>query len=134
MRKLLLALLAVFSCTALGYAATACRAPHGSHVTLFGGVDDPDVLVWDSKERLVRYASGSADARRFLLAHALLNRPGTRATILSCATGALHPKFGADDADAIGVRITTGRYRGRYGWVSSVDVHGLGVQEARDVW
>lgn len=100
-----------------------CRDGRGTHITLFGGVDDPDVLVWDSKDRLIRFAGGSTDERSFLLPHALLNRPGTRAVIVSCEQGAVHPKFSGEDADAIGVLIVSGHFRGRYGWVSSSDVH-----------
>ncbi|HET7813880.1 MAG TPA: hypothetical protein VFL13_05865 [Candidatus Baltobacteraceae bacterium] len=134
MFRVALVVLAVAACALPAIARTACHAPRGTHVTLFGGVDDPDVLVWDSKDRLVRYSGGSADTRQFLLPHALLGRPGTKAVVVSCSTGAVHPKFGAQDADAVGVMILSGKYRGRYGWVSSGDVHGAGVLEARDAW
>lgn len=114
--------------------AFACRATAGMHVTLFGGVDDPDVLVWDSKDRLIGYAGGSSDTRKFLLPHAILNRPGTRAVVVSCRANAVRPKFRNDPEDAIGVLILSGKYRGRYGWVSSSDVHGRGIPETRDQW
>lgn len=106
----------------------ACWARHGLHVRLFGGVDDPDVLVWDSRDRLQTFASGSFDTRVFLLPHALLNRPGTRAVVQSCVPGIVHSKFRMDSSDAIGVLIMDGRYRGRYGWVSSADIHARGVE------
>lgn len=111
-----------------------CSATHGMRVTLFGGVDDPDVLVWDSRDRLVNYAGGSADARQFLLPHAILNRPGTKAVVQSCWSGIVHPKFRMDPADAVGVLIITGKYRGRYGWVSSSDIHAPGIPENRERW
>ena len=114
--------------------ALACRAVPGMHVTLFGGVDDPDVLVWDSKDRLIGYAGGSSDTREFLLPHAILNRPGTRAVVVSCRPNEVRPKFRMDPEDAVGVLILSGKYRGRYGWVSSSDVHGRGIPEARDQW
>ncbi len=135
MPRTLLALLLLLSLGAQhASAAGKCRAAGGLHVTLFGGVDDPDVLVWDSQDRLERYSAGSVDARQFLLPHALLNRPGTRAVVLSCRANAVRPKFSGGTADAIGLKILSGRYRGRYGWVSSSDVHGSGMQEARDEW
>jgi hypothetical protein len=39
-----------------------------------------------------------------------------------------------DADDAVGVLIVSGRYRGRYGWVSSSDIHGQGIPEAREPW
>lgn len=115
-------------------AAQQCHAERGMQITLFGGVDDPDVLVWDSRDRLVSYGAGSTDTRKFLLPHALLNRPGTRAVVQSCVSGAVHSKFRMDADDAVGVLIVTGKYRGRYGWVSSSDVHGKGIPEAQEPW
>jgi len=126
------ALLAVLS-TALAVAAP-CHATHGLRVTLFGGVDDPDVLVWDSRDRLVAFAGGSSDTRKFLLPHALLTHPGTAAIVQDCMSGIVHPKFRMDAEDAIGVLIVSGKYRGRYGWVSSSDVHGPGIPEPREEW
>jgi hypothetical protein len=115
-------------------AANTCTIVRGTQVTLFGGVDDPDVLVWDSRSRLVTYAGGSSDQRRFLLPHAMLTRPGTKAVVQYCESGIVHPKFHMDAADAIGVLILSGKYRGRYGWVSSSDLRGPGVPEQRDPW
>ncbi len=124
--------LAVFA--AGGAAAQQCHAERGMQITLFGGVDDPDVLVWDSRDRLISFGAGSTDARKFLLPHALLNRPGTRAVVEVCISGAVHSKFRMDADDAIGVLIVSGKYRGRYGWVSSSDIHGRGIPEEQDPW
>jgi hypothetical protein len=115
-------------------AAPKCHAVRGMQVTLFGGVDDPDVLVWDSRDRLVSYGAGSTDTRQFLLPHALLNRPGTRAVVQGCVQGVVHSKFRMDADDAVGVQILSGRYRGRYGWVSSSDIRGRGIPEAEESW
>jgi hypothetical protein len=115
-------------------ASNQCHAARGMHVMLFGGVDDPDVLVWDSRDRLIAYGAGSMDTRQFLLPHALLNTPGTRAVVQSCVGGIVHSKFRTDPDDAVGVLITTGRYRGRYGWVSSSDLRGNGIPEAQEPW
>ncbi len=120
--------------TAAAYAQQQCYAARGMHVTLFGGVDDPDVLVWDSRDRLVSYAGGSSDSRKFLLPHALLNRPGTQAVVIECRAGIVHSKFSLATDDAIGIVIMTGKYRGRYGWVSSSDIHGRGIPESRALW
>lgn len=124
----------LFIALAGGAAARQCYASRGMHVTLFGGVDDPDVLVWDSRDRLISYGAGSADARTFLLPHALLNRPGTRAIVQECAGGVVHSKFHMDADDAVGVLIVSGKYRGRYGWVSSSDIRGKGIPEAQEPW
>ncbi len=117
----------------LAVAIVTCHARSGMDVTLFGGVDDPDVLVWDSRDRLVSYSGGTSDARKFLLPHALLTRPGTKAVIVSCRAGIVHSKFSMDAEDAVGVLIMSGKYRGRYGWVSSSDIHGRGIPET-SVW
>ncbi len=125
----------ILQATLVSQAGTVvCHAAHGMRVTLFGGVDDPDVLIWDSRDRLISYAGGSSDTRQFLLPHAILNRPGTRAVVQSCVVGIVHPKFHMDAADAVGVLITSGKYRGRYGWVSSLDIHGTGIPELRSQW
>ena len=115
-------------------AAAQCHANRGMRITLFGGVDDPDVLVWDNRDRLVAFASGSSDTRKFLLPHALLARPGTVAIVQGCVAGTVHSKFRMDPEDAVGVLILTGTYRGRYGWVSSSDVHGPGIPEPVEQW
>lgn len=130
-------LAAVLFCAGLAFASAAqqkCFARHGMHITLFGGVDDPDVLVWDSRDRLVSYGAGSTDTRRFLLPHAMLTRPGTQALVQTCLGGIVHQKFSMDADDAIGVLILSGKYRGRYGWVSSSDIRGKGIPEAAEPW
>lgn len=133
MRSVAVLLLLMLIAGSAGY-ADQCRATNGMQVTLFGGVDDPDVLVWDSRARLLTYSSGSSDTRKFLLPHALLTRPGTRAVVVNCYFGLVHAKFRMDAEDAIGVQILSGQYRGRYGWVSSADIHGRGIPEAREPW
>lgn len=133
-RCLALTVFALAALVAPAIAAPQCHAARGMQVTLFGGVDDPDVLVWDSRGRLVSYGAGSTDTRQFLLPHALLNRPGTRAVVQSCVAGIVHSKFRTDADDAIGVQIVSGKYRGRYGWVSSSDIRGNGIPEAQEPW
>ena len=133
MRKLLL--VAIILLLSLSRAwADPCAARPGLPVSLFGGVDDPDVLLWDSRARLSAFAAGSDDARKFLLPHALLIRPGTRARVLRCVEGAVYSKFHMTPEDAVGVLILSGQYRGRYGWASSYDVHGRGIPEPVEQW
>lgn len=112
----------------------ACSIARGEHVALFGGVDDPDVLVWDSRDRLLEYAEGSEDTRGFLLPHAMLNRPGTIAVVQECVAKVVHSKFQVVVEDAVGVLILSGPYRGRYGWVSSSDLRGRGIPREKDAW
>jgi hypothetical protein len=133
-KRTIIALLLCLAAITQAHAADQCHAARGMHVTLFGGVDDPDVLVWDSRDRLITYGAGSADTRQFLLPHALLNRPGTRALVQSCVGGVVHSKFRTDADDAVGVLILSGPYRGRYGWVSSSDLRGQGIPEAQEPW
>lgn len=126
--------IAALTCIAIPAQAAGCHAVRGIRITLFGGVDDPDVLVWDSRDRLTAFASGSSDARKFLLPHALLARPGTPAVVQGCEAAAVHSKFRMDAEDAVGVKILGGEYRGRYGWVESSDVHGPGIPESQEQW
>jgi hypothetical protein len=91
-------------------------------VTLKSTYLDPDVLVWDSRQRVVDYAGGIWSAKD-VLAHTLLAKPGTRATVVQCVTAAIHSRFASDQQDAIGVRILNGPNRGRFGWATGEDVH-----------
>lgn len=121
--------------TAAGPALAArCRAQRGQRVELFGGMDDPDILVWDTRDRLLEYAAGSADTRRFLIPHALLVRPGTQAIVQECRRGEVRERFQFDADDAVGIRLTSGRYRGRYGWVSGADVRTGDGSSHGDPW
>lgn len=109
--------------TANGARAASCTAPSGGRIVLASDAVDPDVFLWDSRTRLVDYAAGQWGNTRSIFAHTLLAEPGTQATIVSCIAGVAHPKFGSGDEDAIGVKVVSGPYRGRYGWVLSSDIH-----------
>lgn len=117
----LLAVLIVFS-AALCFAAE-CGLRAGTPVTLASNPNDPDVIVWDSRERLVAYAAGRWNSAHDVMAHTKIAGPGTRARVIACFAGAAHLKLADIDRDAIGVRIMSGPLRGRYGWVVSSDVH-----------
>jgi hypothetical protein len=105
-------------------AALACATARGKQVELTSQSLDPDVFVWDSMARLINYQAGkflTAD----VLHHTLLAPAGTRAVVLVCRDRVVHPRFIDGVADAVGVRLLTGRYRGQYGWVVSEDLHML---------
>jgi hypothetical protein len=103
--------------------AAACSANPGGHVTLASDAVDPDVFLWDSRDRLVDYAAGQWGNTRAIFAHTVLTEPGTEAMVVSCYPGVAHPKFATGDEDAIGVKIVKGPYKGRYGWILSSDAH-----------
>jgi hypothetical protein len=124
-RRLVVALGAIAVAAALRAASAAalCAAPAGGRVVLEADALDPDVFLWDSRSRLVDFAAGQWGNTRAIFAHTLLARPGTRATIVACIPAAAHPKFAQRDEDAVGVKLMSGPYRGRYGWVLSSDIH-----------
>ncbi len=105
-------------------AATAlCTANPGGKVVLESDAVDPDVFLWDSRTRLIDYAAGQWGNTQAIFAHTVLAEPGTQATVIACFPSAAHPKFSTGDEDAIGVKIMSGPYKGRYGWVLSSDIH-----------
>lgn len=98
-------------------ASADCRVHPSERVALFGTSDDPDVFVWDSRYRLRDYEGGTFDQMRALLPHAVLVRPGTRASVESCVANFVQSKYGTQPDDAVGIVITSGRLRGQRGWV-----------------
>ncbi len=105
------------------FAGAECETGPGGRVVLESDAVDPDVFLWDSRGRLAEYAAGEWGNTRAIFAHTLLAEPGTQALVVSCVRAAAHPKFGAGDEAAIGVKVMTGRYKGRFGWVLSSDIH-----------
>lgn len=120
---------ALFAALSVPAFAVPCALGVGQAVSLKSTDLDPDVFVWDSKQRAVEYAAGYWKDTRDVLAHSLLAKPGTRAMVVQCAPGAIHSKYASDLEDAIGVRIQNGPNKGRYGWVTSEDVHELLVRD-----
>ena len=102
--------------------ASACGATTGGHVTLASEAVDPDVFLWDSRQRLIDYTAGQWGNTRAIIAHTLLAEPGTEALVVSCVPSAAHPRYATSDEDAVGVKIMSGPHRGRFGWVLSSDV------------
>lgn len=89
---------------------------------------DPDVLVWDSKQRALDYAAGTWGTARDVMNHTLLAKPGTRALVIQCEAGVVHTKYTPSAQDVVGIRVLNGPNRGRYGWVTSREVHILTAQ------
>ena len=113
--------LLICALTGSSSSASACIAARGNHVVLASQAMDPDVFVWDSMLRLTNYTAGKY-VTNDVLRHTLLVSAGTEAVVVSCRDRAAHPRFSTEDADAVGVRLSTGRYRGHYGWVISMDL------------
>jgi len=103
-------------------AAEACSVRIGQRIALAAMSADPDVFIFDSRARLIDYAAGRFDEVKAVMAHTLLALPGTRAIVASCAPSAVKPKYSGNYFDAVGIKVTTGPYRGRWGWVSSEDL------------
>ncbi len=100
-----------------------CSVTPGGRVVLESDAVDPDVFIWDSRDRLIDYAAGAWGNTRAIFAHTVLAEPGTQALVVSCFPSVAHPKFSTGDEDAIGVKVMSGPHRGRYGWVLSSDIH-----------
>jgi hypothetical protein len=127
-RVLRVASLAVFTLVAafLRAPAVACPIVPGAHVVLVSEELDPDVFLWDSSDRLARYAQGDYDVEE-VLKHTTLIRAYSRAVTVGCRSTALHASYAEKSDDLVylvGVRVATGHARGRYGWVLSTDLRG----------
>jgi len=112
----------VLAVPALVYAA-GCIPTVGATVMLKSDPADPDVIVWDSRERLVAYVEGHWNSSREVMTHTVLAVPGTHAQVVACYPGSARPTFGNVQRTAVGIRLTSGEFRGHYGWVISSDVH-----------
>jgi hypothetical protein len=105
-------------------AASTCSLPNGAAIVLRSSDFDPDVLVWDSRQREIDYVGGNMKSVDDVLTHTVLSKPGTRAVVVACDPGSSKPRYSALREDTVGIKITTGPNRGRYGWISSGDAHG----------
>jgi hypothetical protein len=101
-------------CTGLG---------NGQTVSLKSAEIDPDVFVWDAKARVIQYSSGVWNTTSEVMSHTMLSKPGTRAIVIACEKESVKSKYVNSVLDAVGIRLLTGPNRGRYGWVTSEDVH-----------
>jgi len=92
-------------------------------VSLKSAEIDPDVFVWDAKARVIQYATGVWSSTPDVRSHTLLSKPGTRAMVVACDRESVKSKYVNSVLDAIGIRLLSGPNRGRYGWVTSEDIH-----------
>jgi len=123
MRRIVAAVLWIAFVVALTAVSPAdCRMRPHEKVALLGGMDDPEVFVWDSRFRLAAYQTGTYDAAKALLPHALVIPPGTRAIVIACVPNFVHPRYRGFTDDAFGILMLNGKYRGRSGWVMGQDI------------
>jgi hypothetical protein len=123
-RSLVAAALAVVCVSASPAGAISCAVTTGTSVMLRSSDFDPDVLVWDSRQRAIDYVSGNIKSTAEVLTHTVLSKPGTKALVVACDPGSSKPRYSTVAEDTVGIKITTGPHKGRYGWVSSGDAHG----------
>ncbi len=105
-----------------GSAGSTCSVAPGETVMLRSSDFDPDVLVWDSRQRAIAYAGGLVKSADELLAHTVVSSPGTKALVLACDPGSSRPKYATSAQDTVGLRLTSGPHKGHYGWVASGDI------------
>ncbi|MBV8172679.1 MAG: hypothetical protein JO219_12190 [Candidatus Eremiobacteraeota bacterium] len=109
-------------CAIIGPAAgaSACVVTQGEHLVLASQGLDPDVFVWDSAQRLVEYLAGNYNTET-VLHHTMLATPGTKAVVVGCKDGAGKTQYSSTNLDLVGVKLTDGPNKGRYGWVVADD-------------
>ena len=105
--------------------AASCTVTAGEAIMLRSSDFDPNVLVWDSRQRAIDYVGGEIHSASELMVHTLLSKPGTRAIVTACDPGSAKPRYSSVTEDTVGIKITNGPNKGRYGWVSSDDAHGI---------
>ena len=120
--------LALLAAVTIPVQAAPCGVPVGRPVYLKSADIDPDVFVWDARQRVVDYAGGSWRDTHDVMVHTMLAKPGTRAIVVQCQPGIVRRADGGDSRDAIGIRLLNGPNKGRYGWVTSDDIHELAAR------
>jgi hypothetical protein len=116
----------ILTCSLASRAASAagpCSVGAGQPVILMSSELDPDVFVWDARQRATDYAGGYYKNANDVMVHTLISKPGTRALVVTCIHGGAQAKFTKRPIDVIGLKLLTGPDRGRYGWVTAEDVH-----------
>jgi hypothetical protein len=109
---------------AAGPAAAKCTDISGGRIVFLRSAElDPDVFVWDTRDRARDYAAGYWKNTSDVMNHSVLSKPGTRAIVVQCHEAAIRSKFANQVLDAVGIRIVSGPNHGMYGWVTSEDVH-----------
>jgi len=98
----------------------------GTSLVLVSQELDPDVFLWDSSDRLVKYATGDYDVET-VLKHTTLVRAYSRAVAVGCKNTSIHATNDATPSPPlylVGVKVASGGARGHYGWVLSTDIRG----------
>lgn len=104
--------------------AAGCADILGKHVILASDAIDPNVFVWDERRRLINYAAGVWQSARGIYEHTLLEKPGTRAYVVSCHPRQVRVRYSSPGGhDAVGLHLLSGPDFGRYGWALGDDVH-----------
>lgn len=116
-------------CWAAPAGANACAVAAGTFVMLRSSDFDPDVLVWDSRRRAIDYVGGNIKSTSDVLTHTVLSKPGTKAVVVACDPGSSKRRFSSVAEDTVGIKITTGPNRGRYGWIASGDAHLIAARQ-----
>ncbi len=122
-RSVIAALLAALCFSASQADASSCSLSTGAAVVLRSSDFDPDVLVWDSRQRAIDYVSGAMKNTSDVLTHTVLSKSGTHAIVVACDPLSSKPRYSSVAQDTVGVKLTSGPNRGHYGWVSSGDAH-----------
>ena len=114
-------------CIGVSAPASACPVGRGARLLLVSQELDPDVFLWDSSDRLVRYATGDYTVET-VLRHTTLVKAFSRAVALGCKGDVIHASYASSPSSlpvfAVGVRVLSGNARGHYGWVLSSDIRG----------
>jgi hypothetical protein len=116
------ALLVVFSASPIR-AGETCSFSIGQFVILKSNQLDPDVFVWDARQRAINYSAGEWKTTQEVIDHTLLSKPGVRAIVISCIPEVIQARYGETTRDAVGLKLVNGPNHGRYGWVASDDAH-----------
>src|SRR5215472_3053168 len=111
----------IIGIAALANPAVGCPVAPGDKVVLASIGLDPDVFVWDSAARLIAYSQGDYNTET-VLKHTMLAHPGTSALTIDCRLAPVTPKPGRSEMNIVGVKLTSGPNRGRFGWVVAEDV------------
>lgn len=122
-RSFVAAMLVAVCVSASPVGASTCSLSSGEPVVLRSSDFDPDVLVWDSRQRAIEYVNGNITSTSEVLTHTVLSKSGTHAVVVTCDPGSSKPRYSNLALDTVGIKITSGPNRGRYGWVSSGDAH-----------
>lgn len=104
-----------------GSLPAAASAACSVNVVLASDHVDPDVFIWDTRDHLVKFEEGHWGTSREVSERTILAKPGTRGVTDSC------PPFPRDDyarhQGVVHVKVTSGEFRGHWGWVLTSDFH-----------